>query len=204
MASRLIVRTALCVAFSGSFLSAGTLFTFDTDTPGTSTTFTDTVGGLSATFSSPSDPGGFTVTSGFFSSLTGNVLLDPGPAGADSIPLTVSFSSPLSNISLLFATNSGAGVFLVLDAFSGATLVGTASASGTVPGGFTFPEGALSFGGPTFDSIVLSSSALDFAVDSIDATPTPEPSSWGSSALGLGLLCYAYRRARFRRMRSRP
>jgi hypothetical protein len=37
--------------------SADTIFNFDNDSLGTSTTFTDTVNGLSATFSSSADPG---------------------------------------------------------------------------------------------------------------------------------------------------
>ncbi len=51
---RLFLATGiLCVAANGS-----TLFNFDADSLGTATTFTDTVNGLSATFSSAADPGG--------------------------------------------------------------------------------------------------------------------------------------------------
>jgi hypothetical protein len=42
------------------------IFNFDADSVGTATPFTDVNGGLSATFSSPSDPGGFVVAPTFF------------------------------------------------------------------------------------------------------------------------------------------
>ena len=66
--------------------NAAAIFNFDTDNPGTSTTFTDTSNGLSATFSSSADPGGFVLEeANFFDTLTGNVLGDPGPAGQDNL-----------------------------------------------------------------------------------------------------------------------
>src|SRR5579884_4224959 len=58
---------------------ADAIFNFDSDTDGTSTTFTDTNNGISATFSSSADPGGFVIYPSVFETLTGNVLGDPGP-----------------------------------------------------------------------------------------------------------------------------
>src|SRR5205814_943359 len=115
----------------------------------------------------------------FFSTLTGNILFDPGPALANNIPLTISFSAPLTNLSLLFATNSAPGVLLVLNAFNGVTPVGTVSAGGVTPPGFTFPEGSLAFTGGPFNRVVLSSTASDFAIDNVSATVSaaPEPES---------------------------
>ena len=54
--------------------NASTVFNFDGDNLGTSTTFTDTVDGLSATFSSSADPGGFVIYPSIFETLIGNVL----------------------------------------------------------------------------------------------------------------------------------
>src|SRR5262249_58280295 len=53
--------------------------------------FAYTQRGITATFSSPADPGGFQVAPSFFRDLTGNVLLDPGPRGPAFIPLLVTF-----------------------------------------------------------------------------------------------------------------
>src|SRR4051812_43390633 len=76
-------------------LHAGVVtFDFDADIAGNFTPFTDTVSGLSATFGSSGDPGGFQIGPSFFQSLTGQVLLDPGPAGLNDLTLSVLFSAP--------------------------------------------------------------------------------------------------------------
>ena len=179
------------------------VFNFDADALGTATTFTDTNGGLSATFSSPADPGGFVVAPTFFLTLTGNVLLDPGPAGANNIRLTIVFSSNATGIAMDFATN-GSGS-LTLDAFQNGTLVGSTSATGVIPAGFSFPEGTISFNGAKFNSVVLSASSVpDFAVDKINvSTVVPEPASFlllGTGLLGLGgAMARSLRRTRNRR-----
>lgn len=162
-----------------SALSAATItFNFNADAVGKATGFTDTLSGLSATFTSSGDPGGFVVGPTFFQSLTGNVLLDPGPAGLNNLALTIQFSAPQTIISLNFAMNSAAGVPLNLSAFNGAALTGSASASGIIPIGFSFPEGLLSFSGGPFDRVVLTSTALDFAIDNVTVTDVvPEPNS---------------------------
>ena len=177
-------------------LSAATVtFNFDSDATGKATAFTDTVGGISATFTSPADPGGFAIFATFFQSLTGNVLLDPGPAGLNNLGLAIQFSTPLTLISLNFATNSAAGVLLNLSAFNGASLVGSSSASGIIPAGFTFPEGILSFAGGPFDRVTLSSTALDFAIDNVTVTSAvPEPAPLFPVLATLGALIIAYSR----------
>jgi len=158
------------------------VFDFEDDPPGTATPFSDTEGGITATFASPADPGGF---SGFgapgdFVNLSGNMVYDPGPAGASFIPLIVSFSKPVSSVSLNFATDdffSGASTF-TLQAFSGGLggkSVGFATAVGTPL--ITFPEGLISFssGGRPFDTLQLSTvgSAPYFAVDNIAVSVMP-------------------------------
>ena len=179
---------------------ASTVFNFDSDTPDTQTSFTDTVGSLSATFSSPSDPGGFSVQQSFFDTLTGNVLGSPGQAFQNNIPLTINFSSDLGAISLLFATaDFNTPSPFTLAAYEGSTLVGSGSSTGVFLAGFLFPEGEIAFSGATFNRVVLSTTAPNFAIDNVAVAPgiapgtaaTPEPaSSW---LLGLGLLAIAAR-----------
>jgi hypothetical protein len=184
---------------------ADVVFDFEPVTIGTATTFSYTQGGITATFSSPADPGGFAVFDSFFRDLTGHVLLDPGPSGASFIPLVVSFSQALATVSLNFATDDGAPPFstFTLEAFSGSTLVGTVSAVGSIPPGFDFPEGTISFDGhgATFDSLRFSTTgpAPFFAVDNIAVnTPSiPEPGTLTLFALGvLGFAGYGWRRRR--------
>jgi len=170
--------------------NASSLFNFDGDAIGTSTTFTDSVNGVLATFSSSADPGGFVVYQSMFETLTGNVLGDPGPAGQDNLTLNVNFSQNLSAITLDFATAD----FITpspftLTAFENSTLVGSATLSGQFLPGFTFPEGEIAFEGGRFNQLVLSTTATDFAVDNINVISTPEPGTLcmlGSALLLLG------------------
>ena len=185
-----MIDTTLKLLFAVSTLCAGanasTVFNFDKDSLGTASGFTDTSNGLSATFSSAADPGGFVVYSSFFETLTGNVLGDPGPAGADNLALNVSFSGFLSAVTLNFATSDfGAPSSLTLSAYQNGKLVGSNSSKGQFLPGFTFPEGEIAFSGAAFNKIVISSQATDFAVDNITVSPTPEPAAFYLTALGL-------------------
>jgi hypothetical protein len=178
-----LAASTLCAA-----ASASTIFNFDGDSLGTSTTFTDTVNGLSATFSSAADPGGFVVYSSIFETLTGNVLGDPGPAAANNLALTVDFTQPLSALTLNFATDDFASPSpFTLTAYDNGTLVGSTTSSGSFLSGFTFPEGEIAFAGNPFNQVVLSSTATDFAVDNLNViTVAPEPAEFG--LIGTGLL----------------
>jgi len=168
-------------------------FNFNSDVVGTSTSFTDSNNGISATFTSSGDPGGFQVSTSFFQSLTGNILYDPGPAELSNLTLTVQFNVPITSAELDYALNtSNTAIPLTVQAFSGASLIGSASSSGSIPSGFSFPEGTLDFtSATTFDRIVLSTSAPDFAVDNItvnQSTATPEPATmvlFGTGLIGL-------------------
>ena len=188
----------VCVFTPGLF--ADTVFNFEDFPEGSPTPFTDTVAGLQASFSSDSDPGGFTVFTvlpcmPMFETLTGNVLVN---IVRPDLTLTIDFSAPQTSISMPFATDTGEpeqGVPFDLTAFNGASEVGSASATGVVPPGFMFPEGVLSFSGPAFDSVLLSAPAADgFVIDNVtvNAAPTvPEPSSLSLVAfvgfVGLGV-----------------
>lgn len=141
--------------------------------------------GVTAIFSSPSaEPGGFAVRPTFLPGFTGQILASPGPSAVNNIPLDIAFSQPVKSISLVFALNTGdPAVPLHLDAFLGAGLVGNASATGTIPPSASFPEGSIAFSGTSFDRVVPSTGALNFAVDDIvvetaDIPPgVPEPST---------------------------
>ena len=192
----------ICVLVPGltTLLHAGPVtFDFENILAGTPTSFPDTVNGLLATFSSSPDAGGFMVASmpGFFQSLSGNVLIDSAP---ESLPIV--FGAPLTDISLDFATFDTQA--LNLSAFLLGSPVGSSSATGTVPAGFSLPEGVLSFSGATFDTVVLSSLTPNFVVDNvaatdppaIDAPAVPEPGSFLFCAGALAALSFAQLRRR--------
>jgi hypothetical protein len=171
----LIAKLALLAAGFSALADASVVFTFDNDSVTTATTFTDTVGNVSATFSSASAPGAYSVQQSFFDTLTGNVL-----ASGVSAPLTISFNSNLSAIDLLFATaDFNTPSPFTLTAYEGNTLAGTNTSVGMFIGSFLFPEGEIAFDGATFNSVVLSSAAPSFAIDNVAVAPaaaTPEPS----------------------------
>jgi len=194
-----IIKFVLAACALSAAANASTIFNFDGDNLGTATTFTDTVNGLSATFSSAGDPGGFVVYPSIFDTLTGNVLGDPGPAGLDNLSLDVAFSSELSSVALDFATSDfNTPSPLTLTAYQNSQLVGSAQATGNFINGFSFPEGQISFGGAAFNNIVISSTATDFAVDNIAAIATPEPGLFPLLAVGLGAIAVGSLRAKSR------
>jgi hypothetical protein len=197
-------KLLFAVCAIGAAANASTIFNFDGDSLGTSTTFTDTVGGLSATFSSPGDPGGFVIYPTIFDTLTGNVLGDPGPAGLDDLSLTIAFSQDLSAVSLDFATSDfNTASPITLTAYQNSQMIGSMLAMGTVPDGFFFPEGQIGFSSGAFNRIVISTTAPDFAVDNIAAIATPEPALFPLLGLGLIAIAFCSWRAKSRSSRSR-
>jgi hypothetical protein len=165
---------------------AASIFNFEGDSVGTATQFTDTSNGLSATFLSPGDPGGFVIQPTIFQALSGNVLGDPGPSGAQGIPLEIDFSSNVTALSLVFATaDFGPPSLLTLTAFLGSAQVGNISSTGILPVGFTFPEGEIAYSGTAFNRVVISSVAPDLAIDNLAAVAAPEPCSLLLFAVGL-------------------
>ena len=121
-----------------------------------------------------------------FETLTGNVLGDPGPAGIDGLNLSVLFSQNLSAVTLNFATDDfNTPSPLTLTAFEGVNQVGSVTSTGQFLNGFLFPEGEIALSGLAFNRIVISSTAMDFAVDNITVVGTPEPAPLALFALGL-------------------
>ncbi len=186
-AAKLFAALALCSAAAHAETIA--VFNFDNDTPGASTTFTDTNNGVSATFSSSDDPGGFVIYPSIFETLTGNVLGDPGPAGANDIALDIDFSQSLSAIVLDFATADFSSASpLTITAYDNTTEVGSNTSTGEFLSGFTFPEGEIAFDEGTFNNVVISTSSPDFAVDNIEvatAAAAPEPGTLTMFTAGL-------------------
>jgi hypothetical protein len=188
MIFKLLAPMVLCCA--AAYASSAIDFDFDSDALGTSTTFTDTEDGLSATFSSSADPGGFVVYPSMFETLTGNVLGDPGPASASNIALDVNFSQNLSAVTLDFATADFVTPSpFTITAYENSILVGSGTSTGQFLPGFTFPEGEITFEGANFNNFVLSTPSPDFAVDNIQvlSATAPEPGTLTLFAAGLFL-----------------
>jgi len=177
-------------------------FNFDTDSVGTSanpmsvqTTFSDTAGNVTATFSDPSANGSaFRINSkssvGGPPNFTGNYL-QPNAAPTS---LSVAFSQTLLNGSLSFAQYGSSGTFTLTELLNGVA-VGTATSSSQF--------GPLSFGGAAFNSLTLSDAGVDsplaFGIDSLSVTNTaaPEPSEWallGFAGIGIPALLLRARR----------
>jgi hypothetical protein len=180
-------RVLLLLVLCSSATFADSIFDFNNDDLDTYTPFTDTSNGVSATFSSNGDPGGFSLTFYRSPNSSGNILFQPGPAGLDNLSLFIQFSQPLSNIELTFILNGTEQSVFNLRALLGSAPVGQVSATGLrLPGAF-FPEGRIAFTDSTFDNVILSSSALDFAIDNVSVSPAnaavPEPGTLGLSGI---------------------
>ncbi len=179
------------------------LFNFDSDSVGTTigaaTPFSDTSGGITATFSSPSDPGAFAVTAAADLSpgsvlLSGNVLA----SGLSSppilnAPLDIAFDQNLSDLTLDFLdSDNGRGPLqtFTLQAFENGAPVGTVTVPGVIPANGFNPEGVIGFFGPSvFNSVELSTATTNaFAVDNIGVVAAPAPVPEASTTISFGLL----------------
>lgn len=171
-------------------------FDFDTAVPplltGQSTPFEQMSGGVTAYFNPPSGPATFSVQSydtTFFTlpQFSGKYLMQNK---LSMTKLNILFSHQLTRITLTFATTDYHGVGEVeeptaikLTAYvdsAGVSPVGSATARGTFPANYTFPQGTLSFnsGGKAFNLVVIEivfqpGGGSNFLVDNIIVTTAP-------------------------------
>lgn len=172
-------------------------FDFDTGSPAlpaqmSNTPFEQTVGGVTADFSSPSDPAAFSIQNydtTFFtlSEFSGNYLY---PNKSSRTNLYIRFSQTLTSIALTFATIEYHGVGEVdepttikLTAYmdsTGTPAVGSATARGVFAEGYTYPQGTLSFnsGGQPFSMVEIGllyqqRGATSFLIDKVVVTTSP-------------------------------
>ena len=179
--NRIVLAAVLvCVFTPGLF--ADTIFIWSSGDVGRGTPFTKTVDGLEASFSSDGDPNGFEVISFLPLNPLGPVLVDQV---GSFLTLTIGFSAPQTSFSTAFGitleSREDPTPPFDLTAFNGASEVGSATATAVVAPIFPIAFGVLSFSGPGFDSVVLSSpKAAAFWIDGFvvnAAPPVPEPSS---------------------------
>lgn len=175
-------------------------------------TFTATsAGGLTVTGSEASghvqediqrnaDATGGCAYDGWYGNYTpGDNLLFTGFTGSG--PITLGFSSAVSGAGLQIMSNAFGPFTAEIDAYNGATLLGTFTEVGTA--GFTADNSAIFIGlndltGPNITSIVIGETSGDFTVNQLslltNANTVPEPSSVGMALLlGLGVIGAARR-----------
>jgi len=172
--------------------SADTI-TFESVPLGTAVPFSSTAGSTTATFSSPD--GAVFIVGPFV--LGGNFLYDNDPA---LHRLDILFDQTISSVSLRFALNAqNSTQTFMLEAWSGASMVGSASATGLIPLGGILPEGIISFdsSGTMFDSVRLTSTAVDFAIDDVSVRAAVPDAGSTLLLLSAGLIgLRAWRRPR--------
>ncbi len=164
----MLARVARRSNSSDSRAPSAAVFDFETVALGTTTPFSSTADGVTASFSSAPGVGAFRVDNASaysFVTLQGRTLIEFATNGN---ALTVAVGQSLGSVSMNFATNTSSALTLV--AYQGSNAVGSSVVTGSVPAGGAFYEGVVGFSGASFDRIVLSSSAL-FAVDNMDVTP---------------------------------
>lgn len=140
------------------------------------TTFTDTQGGVQATFSSNDGSNAFGVSQSFLSTMSGLVLSDSDSARHT---LVISFSTITTSFSFLYGLDDPSNTsFLSVNLFLGLSPVGSFTATGTIPNGDLYPQGLFSRSGVAFDSLQISSTAQNFAIDQLNTVNNlPEPGS---------------------------
>jgi hypothetical protein len=172
-------------------------YDFDTGSPAlapqmSNTPLEQTVGGVTAHFSSPWDPAAYSIQNQdttFFvlPQFSGNYLYQNE---SSRIKLRIDFGQTLISITMTFATIEYHGVGEVdqptaieLTAYldsTGTPAVGSATARGVFPEGYTYPEGTLSFdsGGQPFNIVEIEllyqqRGATNFLIDKVVVSTSP-------------------------------
>ena len=179
----LIVAGALCLLAVRADAQS-VLFDFDTLPPHSGLPASYTVGGITASMSATGD--GFSIqpanTMGFTPvGFAGNCVYPNGIAAAD---LLVSFSTPLTSFSILYAPQElgcDDSATMRVTAYMSGALVGTATTTAANPG--TWPSETLAFSSAQpFDSVVVHYDARPptcgdwgpiFMADNMQVTPVP-------------------------------
>lgn len=185
---------ATMIALGSPHAEAGPVFTFGANE---TTTFSLTNSGVTATFSSPTASTQFMTTTGS-AGFTGYMLYDSGVAPNANIPLDIALSTTISSLSFYYMTD-GSGT-ITMEAYNGGSLVESVTNSGAIPAGQTYPQGFISLSGARFDSVVVTSTAIAFALVNGDTSPgvgpsVPEPATLGLLAFGVIGLVAARRRS---------
>ena len=189
---RLLQWFALCGLVSSA---SADVISFASLAAGAATPVSVSNGTLTATFSSPDGPV-FSVFPSFFSTLTGNVLIDNDAAQHE---LDIVFDKDINSISLLFGLNGSDSSSITLRAMFGGLgglAVGSVSGNGEVGSGGLFPEGALSFNAATFNAVRVTSTATDFAIANVDVAAVPEPASFTLFAIAFTVIACRHSRSR--------
>jgi hypothetical protein len=195
-----ILNAAIMLAATAPVAAAQPiLFDFDGGPLHTPTPFDQTSGGLTAHFSDqfygysiqiPSQSLGVTPV-GF----SGYSLV---PSSVFKCDLYIDFSTPLTEISMLYAPHEldcDSSATMRISVYSGPNFIGTALTTVPQPGG-VWPTGTLAYSSAqTFDHVVIHYESppptggdygVIFAIDNIHATPVPEPAV--ATGVGVALL----------------
>ncbi|HTX39977.1 MAG TPA: hypothetical protein VME43_33390 [Bryobacteraceae bacterium] len=184
----------MAVALAAIPLDASTIFINGTDEPlATYTPFSDTIDGITATFSSGSDPLAFETNPTTNYVDWGSEMLSTNTFGAT---LTITFSQSFDWISIDFGTYTADPLELV--AYLGRTQAGSpVDITGTQVVTDGFYQSTIGLSGVSFDTIVLSdpSSGLPiFGVGNITVAEAPEPGYfWIFPAVGICLAMWKRR-----------
>jgi hypothetical protein len=171
---------------------ASYVFNFAAFPLGQETGFSETVGDLTITYTSPNDPSAFkTINSG---DIPATPSLFPLLLGANgSSVLGISFSQSVYGIAVEYVTLGPGPIQMdLMSGGFGGNAVSTLSDSGTIPSGFIYPEGFLSLlpvcvCDNFFDAVKLSDfTDPSFAIRSIVvARQIPEPPTLALFGIGL-------------------